>query len=419
MLPRKEKKKKKEVEPADEESKMKFAERLRAMLNHSSSTAAVTEEKVKSPVDPYEFPGCERKSPTFASPRTNVELSPIGQLLQNARVPQNSVAAPAVLNQPAEVPGSWQPFSELMQRLEKNSRNKTDKKSQGKANTSLPSTAKTMNRLQSKIAQNKLLDKLRKNKEGGNVLGSADTSPSSSLQGEPSPLGGHMKNTPDYSTLQHDSPSNVFGKSEDLFSSQMSLGAFGEGLGVDLSTEELSKLSTTELCKLGLGAAELHKLGLGTSNYNRGSNFWPVNGSVMHSGSSILPSLLAPHLVTPPPPYSAFQPPPPPPPYSAHCAPNAQVQNHCKSRVKSFSKHKLSKDVTRQPSQSAVGDSCKSKAGSIRVKPRWKSHEKYEKRYMYQDHPLLGLLYKLNRESEQPIKSLLKTGNFAYAFKSC
>ncbi|XP_076323206.1 LOW QUALITY PROTEIN: INO80 complex subunit D-like [Tachypleus tridentatus] len=130
MLPKKERKTKKEKESITSDGKVKFADRLRALLKKENSELLA--EDTFNADDPYAFPepfqekesvntGSKTFNPKLLSETINIDVSMKGEQLQN----RGSIS---------------------------------DNRS--KFNT--PKLSKTMNRLQAKIAQNKFLDKLKK-----------------------------------------------------------------------------------------------------------------------------------------------------------------------------------------------------------------------------------------------------------------
>ncbi|XP_076331031.1 zf-C3Hc3H domain-containing lethal (3) L1231 isoform X2 [Tachypleus tridentatus] len=147
MLPKKERKTKKEKECIPSDGKVKFADRLRALLKKENNELPA--EDNFNADDPYAFP----------EPFQENERGSAGTYIKNPKTPNQKFLSETV-NIDISLKG------EQLQ----NRGSTPDSKS--KSHT--PKLSKTMNRLQAKIAQNKFLDKLKKAQDSSQqVLGSS------------------------------------------------------------------------------------------------------------------------------------------------------------------------------------------------------------------------------------------------------
>uniref|UniRef100_T1JJY2 KANL2-like probable zinc-finger domain-containing protein n=1 Tax=Strigamia maritima TaxID=126957 RepID=T1JJY2_STRMM len=130
MAPKKERKAKKDKESSavcSPDGKIKFADRLKALLNKTGNEVSMIFDEHVSVDDPYAFSDAMDKSPLVNSPKTNDTNTKTTCLVQQAAT-------------------------------ESNINNRLNKSQAAKS-------SKTMNRLQAKIAHNKVLDKLKKNQD--------------------------------------------------------------------------------------------------------------------------------------------------------------------------------------------------------------------------------------------------------------
>lgn len=159
MAPKKERKMKKEKDCSSvPDGKLKFADRLKALLKTGNE---ITSDDQVSADDPYAFPEptseCSQENKT---PPSSLSGSPTSQ-----EVPSSKVCCPEINNK-------LEPTNKTMSSLSQGGENKLKQNA----------PKSSMNRLQAKIARNKILDKLKKNQESslnaGYVTNSSELSKS-------------------------------------------------------------------------------------------------------------------------------------------------------------------------------------------------------------------------------------------------
>ncbi|XP_023234624.1 putative uncharacterized protein DDB_G0289963 [Centruroides sculpturatus] len=166
MLPKKERKNKKEKErdlfiPSD--GRLKFADKLRALLKKENSITN-TEETFND--DPYAFP----------DPVTENGNNNGGTGLSVARTPWNCTQK--ILDSANS--------ENIIKNEVTQSKNNVSAECRSKSHT--PKLSKTMNRLQAKIAENKLLDKLKKSQESSHQNNTVATVGGNSINIKSEPL---------------------------------------------------------------------------------------------------------------------------------------------------------------------------------------------------------------------------------------
>ncbi|XP_071101596.1 INO80 complex subunit D-like isoform X2 [Haliotis cracherodii] len=175
MLPRKERKpkKEKEVNVVHHDNRLSFEDRVKSKyITKIKNDVSTKQLSMDDPDDPYAFPDPVRDTPVV----NNVNPQP-SQILEVPKQPQPSPNR-------AKSPGDGgstiaKLYPELAEKLEK-IKPKVEPKVKGRIRSS-----RTMNKLQTKIAQNKIKDKLRKSQESGS---NPSVSPVSLPSPDPTPV---------------------------------------------------------------------------------------------------------------------------------------------------------------------------------------------------------------------------------------